>query len=81
MKIIDKIVTISMGVLMTIALYLMASIYFDLPLPKFYSDMLKQHSEERRKHDPLIKLGDRFIFVVHQRDSLQHIVDSLTTKP
>lgn len=61
-------------------IYLTASLFLKLPMPTFYKNLEYNHWIETKNNDPIFKLGNSFIYVVKQRDSLQHIVDSLTIK-
>jgi hypothetical protein len=72
-----KLLLISMMVLMV---YLFTSLFVELPFPKFYKDWQKANVEKRMANDPFLKMTNTAISVIKQRDSLQHIVDSLTTK-
>jgi hypothetical protein len=65
----------------------MVSLFVDVPFPKFFTDFQEKHTKSRMEHDPFMRLAKftdslstSLIEVKQERDSLQHMVDSLTKR-
>ena len=82
-----KFLFISVFIYLFISLTLSVSFNKELPMPTFYKDWTYNYVNSKMKNDPFIQLGNytdtlgrKLIIVTHQKDSLQHIVDSLLKK-
>jgi hypothetical protein len=62
--------------LLILSLYLFLSIFIDLSMPNWYVKWSNEINENARKRDPLTNVGEMFLKVAEQRDSLQKIVDN-----
>lgn len=63
------------------AMYLMLSVFgVPVPFPKWYEKMESEYVDSAMAHDPFLKLANITVDFKEQRDSLQHIVDSLQSK-
>ena len=51
-----------------------------VPFPEWYEKAQKEQVDEMMKNDPVLKLGDVALELRKERDSLQHVVDSLESK-
>lgn len=76
-----KLIGVIMLLMLGTAMYLMLSIIgVPVPFPKWYEKMVKEHVDSSMAHDPFLNLAKTTINFREQRDSLQHIVDSLKSK-
>ena len=62
--------------LLILIVYLFLSLFIDLPMPNWFIKWNNEVSKNARKHDPLNNVGEMFLKVAEQRDSLQKIVDN-----
>lgn len=74
---IRKIINVVLTSILGTALYLLLSIHFNLPFPQWYEKMVKEEVDSSMAHDPFLNLAKTTIKFREERDSLQHIVDSL----
>ena len=75
-----KIIGAIIILMMLIILYLTVNIFVPVPLPKWYEKSIKEHVDSSMAHDPFLKLTKETIKFRDERDSLQHVIDSLTSK-
>jgi len=66
-------------ILLTIV-YLVVSFYVPSIRPKWYGKMNKDAAEIRVNQNPIFKLTKEAVTLKIERDSLQHLVDSLQSK-
>jgi hypothetical protein len=71
---------IFIGVIGLLIIYLLSSLFMEMPMPKIYEDWLDESVNERMNNDPSLKMYHTAFLIAKQRDSLQHVVDSLIKK-
>lgn len=76
-EIIMKVATV---ILVLAIFYMGISLYIPLPMPKWYEEMRKYDAEARVNQNPIFKLTKEAVTLRIERDSLQHLVDSLQLK-
>lgn len=72
-----KITGIILLLMFVMAMYLTLSLIVPLPFPDWYKQMEKKQVDSIVAHDPFLKLTKTTIRYRDERDSLQHIIDSL----
>jgi hypothetical protein len=76
-----KIILIIFILILTVTLYLMLNVAgVPVPLPKWYKESIKRQVDSSMVHDPFLNLAKTTVKYRDERDSLQHIIDSLKSK-
>ena len=74
-------IIVIMCAMLGIGAYMMLSVIgVPVPFPEWYEKAQKEQVDEMMKNDPVLKLGDVALELRKERDSLQHVVDSLESK-
>lgn len=77
----QKITGVMMLFFLGVALYLLLYVGgFPVPLPKWYEKAVSEQADSIVARDPFLNLAKTTVKFRHERDSLQHIVDSLAQK-
>ena len=80
MKIAERIFGVILLIIIVGMIYLITSLFVELPFPDSYKKYQKEQVEQRMKNDPFYNLANNTVVIIKQRDSLQHLLDSLTKK-